>query len=367
MRKHAGKRFLFTGRCHSGPLVWVVVKSYGPGAPSGGICMRSSNEAKLAAVVAVITVGFVLIDIWWSRTSNISLDPGSWIEFAKIMALLGVLFLVMKAIERRLAADASRPGRTISYAAESIRWLIINAAMFIPLGFASIYFMYMAAATDRPLMDQPLAVIDGMIGFRWRAFLELTNNYPAVAKTLVFAYHALGPQMPVMFILLAFADRLRLTEFMAMLAVSSALTAAGMAMVPAAGAYAYFQPLASDFSNFTAHAGVWHLAELMKIRSGQPFSLLVTHAEGMVTFPSYHTALGIMITYALRRLPAIAWPVGALNAIMVVSTLPEGGHHLIDVVAGAAVGALSISAVWVAQDVYRSVDAASAQSLREVN
>lgn len=329
--------------------------------------MQIRDEAKLSAVVAVVTAGFVVADLVYAQTSNISLDPRSYVEFAKVMAMLAAVFLVLVLIERRLTKDQSRIGRGIAYSAASIRSLAANAALFIPLGFASIYFMYMVAATDKPLMDQSLAVIDGEIGFRWRAFLELANAYPVVAKTLVLAYHSVGPQMPLLFLLLAFADRLRLTEFMVMLAVSSALTAVGMALVPAAGAYAYFTPIASDFSNFTARAGVWHLAELMKIRSGQPFSLLVTHAEGMVTFPSYHTALGIMITYALRRLPAIAWPVGALNAIMVVSTLPEGGHHLIDVIAGAAVGALSISAVWLAQDVYRSVDEASAQRLREVN
>ncbi|RVD39054.1 hypothetical protein EN742_16065 [Mesorhizobium sp. M4A.F.Ca.ET.020.02.1.1] len=99
--------------------------------------MRISSEARLASAVAIITVGFVLADIWWSRSSNISLDPRSWIEFAKVMALLAVVFVVMKAIEHRLEADRSKPGRSIRHAAESLRWVTVNAALFIPLGFAS--------------------------------------------------------------------------------------------------------------------------------------------------------------------------------------------------------------------------------------
>lgn len=310
--------------------------------------MRLSSEVRLTILVAVITIGFAAVDIWWAPASNISLDPRSWIEFAKIMALLCVLFVGMKAIERRLRGDRSKPGRSISYAAESLRWMIVNAALFIPLGFASVYFMYLAAATDRPLMDPMLARFDDMLGFSWLSFLALMNAHPAVAKSLVFAYGALGTQLPLLFIVLGFLDRLRLTEFMATLAVSSALTAIGLAFVPAAGAYAYFQPAAADFSNFT-HAGFGHMHELMKIRSGEPMSLLVTRAEGLVTFPSYHTALGIIVTYALRKKPLIAWPIGILNAVMVVSTLPEGGHHLTDVVAGAAIGAASCWAVWATQ------------------
>lgn len=310
--------------------------------------MHLSSEFRLSTLVAVITIGFAAVDIWWSQTSKISLDPQSWIELAKIMALLCVLFFGMKAIERRLISDKSKPGRAISYAAESLRWMTINAALFIPLGFASVYFMYLVAAIDKPLMDATLAHLDGMMGFGWLSFLALTNAHPAMAKSLVFAYNALGTQVPLLFIVLGLVDRLRLTEFMATLAVSSALTGIGMTFVPAAGAYAYFQPPVADFTNFT-HAGFGHLNELMKIRGGEPMSLLVTRAVGLVTFPSYHTALGIIVTYALRNKPLFAWPVGVLNAVMLVSTLPEGGHHLIDVIAGAAIGAVSCWAVWATQ------------------
>ncbi len=305
---------------------------------------------RLAWTVALATLSFVLADILWAKHSNISLNPQSYIEFAKVMAMMAVIYGILKLIDRRIAGDNARIAGFIAGGSDGVKSLVWNAVLFIPLGFASVYFMYMAAATTQPLMDQPLAVIDGEIGFRWRAFLELTNSYPLVAKAFVFAYHSVGPQLPLLFLLLAFTRQsLRLTEFMAMLAVSSVFTAAIMAYVPAAGAYAYFQPVAADHSNFTARAGMWHFNELMRIRSGEPFSLLVTRAEGLVTFPSYHTALGIMVVYALRDMRLVMWPVAVLNAVMVVSTLPEGGHHLIDIIAGAGVGLLTVAAVHAVQ------------------
>jgi membrane-associated phospholipid phosphatase len=303
-------------------------------------------RARLAATVGVATMAFVVADLILSRHSNVSLDSGSYVEFAKVMALLAAIYPVMLLVERRVAGDGARIAGLIRRGSTGVRALAWNAGLFIPLGFGSVYFMYLVSATDRTLADSTLALVDASLGFDWRAFLVWTNSRPALAAILVFAYHSVGLQMLLLFPILAFAGRdLRLGEFMAMLAVSSLLTAAIMVFAPAAGAYAYFQPGAADFSNFTARAGMWHYEELMKLRSGEPFSLLVTKAEGLATFPSYHTVLGILIVYALRDTPKIAWPIGILNAIMIVSTLPEGGHHLIDVLAGIAVGLLTIVCV----------------------
>jgi membrane-associated phospholipid phosphatase len=128
-------------------------------------------------------------------------------------------------------------------------------------------------------------------------------------------------------------------------AITSLLTAAGMALVPAVGAYAYFNPPPELFDNFTHHAGMWHYAELMKLRSGEPFVFLADNVRGMVTFPSFHTVLGIIIAYALRGFRWLFAPVAILNAVMIVSTLPEGGHHLVDVLAGIAIALIGLTLV----------------------
>jgi membrane-associated phospholipid phosphatase len=90
---------------------------------------------------------------------------------------------------------------------------------------------------------------------------------------------------------------------------------------------------------------MWHYSELMTLRSGEPFQFLVTKSEGLVTFPSFHTALGLIIVYALRGMIWLAIPVAVVNALMTVGTLPEGGHHLSDVIGGAAIGLISIATI----------------------
>jgi hypothetical protein len=54
--------------------------------------------------------------------------------------------------------------------------------------------------------------------------------------------------------------------------------------------------------------------------------------------------LGIITTYALRDTRALFIPAVMLNGMMIVATLPVGGHYLADVLAGAAITGAAIYA-----------------------
>ena len=143
----------------------------------------------------------------------------------------------------------------------------------------------------------------------------------------------------------AVRNEVRLQEFLALMAITSVLTAIGMVLVPAAGAYAHFNPASTDYSNFTSSAGMWHYTELMRLRSGEPFVYVAEQTKGLVTFPSFHTTLAVMFIYAFRGYRWI-YPLSvALNTIMIVSTVPEGGHHVIDVLAGLGIAVVGILCV----------------------
>jgi len=64
--------------------------------------------------------------------------------------------------------------------------------------------------------------------------------------------------------------------------------------------------------------------------------------KGIVTFPSYHTAMAVMATWAGWSLKPLRYPVLALNALMVVSCIVVGAHYLVDLLAGGAIGTLGI-------------------------
>ena len=68
----------------------------------------------------------------------------------------------------------------------------------------------------------------------------------------------------------------------------------------------------------------------------------VPNANCLATFPSGHTILAIIMTYALRGSRWIFIPALIVNGAMLVSTIPHGGHHMFDLVAGAAIAAGAI-------------------------
>jgi membrane-associated phospholipid phosphatase len=89
----------------------------------------------------------------------------------------------------------------------------------------------------------------------------------------------------------------------------------------------------------------------------------VPNSNCLVTFPSGHTILAIIMTYALRGSRWTLIPGLVINATMLVSTIPEGGHHLFDLVVGAVIAACAISFVRLPQRVrrYRLATSAGAE------
>ncbi|UVC16913.1 phosphatase PAP2 family protein [Mesorhizobium onobrychidis] len=294
----------------------------------------------------LITSGLLgAVDLLWLPYSTVSFSPLNWHDIRAVALCICLAGLVSWLVTRRLRDDRSRAGQFVRRASDFLGSLVLVAAAFVPLLICTTILMHVASATGRPLADPVLAAIDARMGFDWLWFLSVTNN-KLVAPVLIVAYHALGPQVPFVLLLNIATNRNdRSLQFIAMLAVSSVLAGAIMALVPAEGAYAYFKPTAEQFNHFTAQAGMWHHETLMALRSGEPFDLIMTRSNGLVTFPSYHTALGIIVVYALRDYRWLMWPIAVLNALMIIATLPEGGHHLIDVLAGAMVGVASIFAV----------------------
>ena len=61
--------------------------------------------------------------------------------------------------------------------------------------------------------------------------------------------------------------------------------------------------------------------------------------------PSYHTVLAILIIYAYRGCRRLFTLALVLNGVMLLSLLSEGGHYLIDLIAGGAVAVVTIAII----------------------
>src|SRR5262249_9538447 len=125
-------------------------------------------------------------------------------------------------------------------------------------------------------------------------------------------------------------------ELLAILSLSTVGLCVGMWLVPAAGAFAHYGPAPQIVENFSALGEMWPFARTYTmLRNGSLSVIDLSALQGVVSFPSFHTILGVMTIYALRDTRWLMVPVLLLNGTMIVATMPVGGHHLVDVLAGA--------------------------------
>ncbi len=83
-----------------------------------------------------------------------------------------------------------------------------------------------------------------------------------------------------------------------------------------------------------AGSGIYHLNAVAAYRDGGAQVLDVSKLEGVVTFPSFHAVMGIVLAWALRG-GWIGLAAGIWCVLVGISTVPIGGHYVVDVVAGA--------------------------------
>jgi membrane-associated phospholipid phosphatase len=84
-----------------------------------------------------------------------------------------------------------------------------------------------------------------------------------------------------------------------------------------------------------------YIDDLVGLRHGTLPSLDIMLLKGVIAFPSFHAVLALLFTYAHRG-SQLVLPVAAFNALMLLSIPSEGGHYLVDVLGGVAVGGLAI-------------------------
>ncbi|WP_246678198.1 phosphatase PAP2 family protein [Mesorhizobium sp. B1-1-7] len=307
--------------------------------------MSASRNRFIVVVIAAAAL-FAVADLLMLSHSWVEVDPSGFIILAKTLALVTAIYGLGWIVTFRLRSDRSRLALGMKRYSESLKTLSQALALFLPLSFLDCLFMYLATATNKPLVDSNIAAIDSALGFDWLAVVQALNSSPIMASILMFAYTAIGLLMIGLLFLLALSSETdALMEFIALIAVSSAFTGFLMMAFPTAGAYAFYAPPHDAYSNFTGMGGLTHLQTLGALRSGSPFVFHINKVVGLVSFPSFHCALGIIMTYSCRRTYWLLVPVGVLVTIMIPATIPEGGHHLADAIAGILIGLASIGIV----------------------
>jgi hypothetical protein len=210
---------------------------------------------------------------------------------------------------------------------ESTAQVVVFAAVGAPLS-------YLAAAANLPLQDHALDVIDRALGFDWLALLAFMNDHPALYAVLRPIYLCLTPQMTAAVLCLAFTGRLVWLRVYTLAFVFAALvTIAISAVLPAEGVWPYYALTAAQSPHIVpAVETSWPVFH--GLRDGSFRALVAVGSEGIITFPSLHAALAVILIAALWPVPVVRWVILGLNAVMLIATPIDGSHYFIDVFAG---------------------------------
>jgi membrane-associated phospholipid phosphatase len=304
--------------------------------PSARLCL--AIVALLAAVDALLLV-----------RSGIVLTAGSWSGPLTVVTMAAIAAGVASAILLRLTHDESGPARLLKPAARRIRDLSLASAMLTVYSAVAALGSYLVITLAFPFQDDAYAAIDSALGLDWMAWLAWANGNPPIAAILAWSYSVTLQQIFCVLVFLAMTGRSqRLWDFVALLAVCGVFTLAISCLAPAVAPFAYYKPDPSLYDILDARLpgiGRAFISETMALHSGAFREFDLRKVDGLVVFPSYHTVMGLVSIYALRDVRYAVWPVAAVSLVMIVSTIPVGGHYFVDVIGGAAVTLAAIAIV----------------------
>jgi hypothetical protein len=204
-------------------------------------------------------------------------------------------------------------------------------ALWIAFSIAILIYSYVVATLRMPMWDARFARMDSALGFNWNAgFAWATELNWRLQSILNFAYGSMMIQVfasIAYFVVIKRSDRNRELLWIGMLAVLISISLSGL--FPALGPY--------------GRTGMppWSAA-LVTIRNGGLSKFTLREMTGIVAFPSCHAITAIVLVYVHRPPLRSFVPVAILNALMLIATPFAGHHYLVDILAGAAMVAVSI-------------------------
>ncbi|WP_082503804.1 phosphatase PAP2 family protein [Methylobacterium sp. Leaf117] len=276
---------------------------------------------------AILILG--AITTLWMRVAGLAVDLPSALPPALACAGLELLatFYLTRRPEPRFAVTLSGLAQIIAVSA-----------------FAGL-LSYAAAATGGPLWDGTFQALDKALGLDWPAYLHTLNDHPRLGFALSLAYQSLMPQMILVVIVLGFSGRLSaVRDFVLAFMIAGLITVLLSGLMPAMAMFVHLGLRPQDFPGLNPAAAYVHLAPLSGLRDGTVRIISLAEIEGIITFPSFHAALGVLFARFFWMSRITRWPGLAVNAMLIAATPIDGGHYFVDVGAGALIAVAAIAA-----------------------
>ena len=256
--------------------------------------------------------------------------PVAW-HLYDVALVFDLLFILLGQFYRSV-----RKNPVIASAATAVGLLLMTGQLLPVFNYLLLPYKYHG-------VDQLLAEIDAVFGFKWAPFADWMAQYPKLCAFLKTVYSSTFLQITGTIFLLGLIGRtVEVSRMMLATFLSAAITICLWSLFPSSTPVA-FQNLPADVAatlQLTVDAKMG--AELVRL-SHEGVALVTPEGMlGMIGFPSFHTVMMLLVLWYMRVVPIVRVPVLIWNLFMIPAILLHGAHNLIDVFGGAAVAAASI-------------------------
>jgi membrane-associated phospholipid phosphatase len=230
------------------------------------------------------------------------------------------------------------------FAFGDVTWLaagIDGACLICVLGLSLACLSYVCARMSLPLLDREIITADLYFGFSWRSAAEWFDHAPIVLHVLNAAYATFTGQLIVTAVVLLVAGRRHdIDRYFVTFICASLLAETASLLFPTLGP-ASSMASAISFDHLSA-IGRTTADIVLALRNGSMKVIDARALDGIISFPSLHAAVAILIPYHLRWSKPLFWLAASLNALMLVSAIPCGNHYFMDVLGGVVIAGLAI-------------------------
>ena len=294
----------------------------------------ASAEGSAAPAIAIVSRDWLwrwgvlailaAVDGAWLMLAGFHVDRATLADMGRLYGAILAAGGVFYAVGRRLRNP--RMSRLLLSAADFFLSMI-QLLIFFPL---AVVLSYLFTSLDLPLQDGVFLRLDALPGFDWTAVAAWVRDHALLTEVMAFAYFSLFTQNQIV-LFLGSGDRPGDTngDFIWPAMISAVLCAAIAGVVPALGHQGFIGPAP--------------IQAIVDVRAGAWTTVDICASQGIVTFPSYHAALAVIFTYAVRRIPWAFAVLAPFNALVILSTPTVGGHYLVDTIAGCLLAAASIA------------------------
>lgn len=290
--------------------------------------ISEASDADLRRILLYLALIVTIIDLVWAPLTHFSVAYGAYINVAllSVALFLGSIFYRTRRPEPALSA------------------MLFGCAFLCLFSAAASVLNYCLLTVAGPRIDVHLAAMDRALGFYWPALMEWVARFPLLNMVLLATYSSSLPQVALLTVALGWGrNYASIYRFCIAVGVGALICICIWTLAPSFGAVAvYAMPEAARHMPLALDQG--YANELVALLGNGTATISPVEVKGLIGFPSYHAVLALLTAYYAWSIAWLRWPALALNLLVLVATPIQGGHHLVDVVAGVVVTAFALFA-----------------------